>query len=63
MERVIEGNRVKTILPQKDIDPSIFGDDRIWVTPKVPFLIPLTIGYLLSFMLGDMLFGAISFFM
>ena len=62
MEKVIEGKRVKTVLPQKEIDPAVFGDAVIWVTPKVPFLIPLTAGYAVSFIFGDALYRIISFF-
>ena len=29
---------------------------EIWVTPKVPFMIPLLAGFLFSFILGDILF-------
>jgi len=62
MEKMVEEKRVKTILPQKDVDISTFGDEVIWVTPKVPFLIPLTVGYAISFIFGDILFWIISFF-
>jgi preflagellin peptidase FlaK len=62
MEKVIEGKRVKTVLPQKEVNCAVFGDAVIWVTPKVPFLIPLTAGYAISFVFGDVLYGIISFF-
>lgn len=62
MERIQDGRRVRTILPQKDVDPTVFGDVEIWVTPKVPFLVPLTAGYLLSFILGDIIYKIISLF-
>jgi len=32
------------------------GAERIWVTPKVPFLIPLTLSLLLSTLLGNVIF-------
>ncbi|MDD5778549.1 MAG: A24 family peptidase C-terminal domain-containing protein [Candidatus Thermoplasmatota archaeon] len=62
MEKMRDGRRVRTILPQKDVDPAVFGDDEIWVTPKVPFLVPLTASYALSFILGDILYKTISLF-
>ena len=62
MEKIVEEKRITTILPQKNVDPAIFGDEVIWVTPKVPFLIPLTAGYAISFIFGDILFWIISFF-
>ncbi|MEA2054359.1 MAG: A24 family peptidase C-terminal domain-containing protein [Candidatus Thermoplasmatota archaeon] len=62
MEKIEDGKRKKTVLPQKDLNPEIFGDGVIWVTPKVPFLIPLTAGYFISFILGDILYKIISLF-
>lgn len=32
------------------------GINDIWVTPKVPFMIPLTAGFITAFFLGDILF-------
>jgi len=63
MEKIVGGKRKRTILPQKDVDISNFGNEEIWVTPKVPFLILLTIGYILSFFLGDVLYKIISLFL
>ncbi|MCD6299421.1 MAG: peptidase A24, partial [Thermoplasmata archaeon] len=57
------GKRKKSIMPQQDVDVSVFGDDEIWVTPKIPFLIPLTAGYFISFVLGDILYRTISLFL
>jgi preflagellin peptidase FlaK len=31
------------------------GINEVWVTPKVPFMIPLLAGYLVSFLVGDLL--------
>lgn len=33
------------------------GDERVWVTPKIPFLIPLLAGFLLAFFVGDLMLG------
>ncbi len=32
------------------------GIKDIWVTPKVPFMIPLTAGFITAFLFGDILF-------
>ena len=32
------------------------GIDKIWVTPKIPFMIPLLIGFISAFLIGDILF-------
>jgi preflagellin peptidase FlaK len=62
MEKIEEGQHRKSILPQRDVDPAVFGDEIIWATPKVPFLIPLTAGYAISFLLGDIVYQAVSAF-
>ncbi len=33
------------------------GVSRVWVTPQIPFLIPLTVGFLLAFLIGNPLFA------
>lgn len=33
------------------------GDERVWVSPKIPFMLPLLAGYLLAFLVGDLLLG------
>jgi len=35
------------------------GVERIWVTPKVPYMIPLLVGFVLAFLVGDVLFGVL----
>lgn len=35
------------------------GDEKVWVTPKIPFLLPLLGGFLLAFFLGDVLMTAL----
>lgn len=63
MEKIEDGKRKKSIMPQQDVDVSVFGDDEMWVTPKIPFLIPLAAGYFISFVLGDILYRIISLFL
>ena len=38
------------------------GIKEIWVTPKVPFMIPLLIGFIISFIFGDILFSIMNSF-
>jgi len=38
------------------------GKKEVWVSPKIPFLVPLTVSYGLSFFLGSGLFAAVEFF-
>ncbi len=36
------------------------GHDRVWVTPKVPFMIPLWAGFVAAYTVGDLVFGMVS---
>lgn len=36
------------------------GDERVWVTPKIPFMIPLLGGFVLAFLAGDLLLGLLQ---
>ena len=36
------------------------GRKMVWVTPKIPFMIPLLIGFVLSFIVGDILYFVIT---
>jgi len=69
LERIDEqGKRRFSYMPKDfDVDEElkIFeqrGIDRIWVTPKIPFMIPLLIGFILTFILGDILFTFMQWF-
>jgi preflagellin peptidase FlaK len=39
------------------------GIDNIWVTPKIPFMIPLLIGFIIAFIFGDILYYIMNLFM
>jgi len=66
LEKIIDGERRFAYMP-KDFDT---GDEfdkfekegitEIWVTPKVPFMIPLLFGFIISFIFGDILFYLIN---
>jgi preflagellin peptidase FlaK len=68
LERLVDGKR-KFIYMPKDFDAekeySEFEKNnitKIWVTPKVPFMVPLTIGFIFAFIFGDILFYLLSLF-
>ena len=58
MEQVIDG-KIKFKIRPSDADNIDLGQFRaigktsIWVTPKIPLIIPITIGYLLSAIVGN----------
>jgi preflagellin peptidase FlaK len=59
MERIENGKRVVKIFhgigDVGDVDN--IPNREIWVTPKVPFMIPLLIGFIISFLFGDLLYA------
>jgi archaeal preflagellin peptidase FlaK len=61
MEKIKDGKRKLMYMPKNfDADEEIkefekLGITDIWVTPKIPFMIPLLAGFLASFFLGDIL--------
>lgn len=69
LERISKGER-KLIMTPIDIDVldqieklEAAGKKEIWVTPKIPFMIPLLLGFILAFTLGDILFYITSLFL
>jgi archaeal preflagellin peptidase FlaK len=37
--------------------------EKVWVTPKIPFLIPITLGFIVAVVWGDILTRIISLLM
>lgn len=70
MEVVDEKGRRSTRLfpariPASEIDElfarvQALGDERVWVTPKIPFMVPLLAGFVAAFGLGDLLFALVA---
>jgi len=68
LEKLENGKR-KFIFMPKDFDAqeelAEFEKNNIteiWVTPKIPFMIPLTVGFILAFIFGDILFYLLGLF-
>jgi preflagellin peptidase FlaK len=63
LEKIVDGNRKFSYMPKNfDIDEELdefikYGFKEIWVTPKVPFMIPLLAGFICTFILGDILYS------
>jgi preflagellin peptidase FlaK len=61
LERIKEGKRKLMYMPKNfNVDEELaefekLGITDIWVTPKIPFMIPLLAGFLVTFFLGDIL--------
>ncbi|MFA5862167.1 MAG: A24 family peptidase C-terminal domain-containing protein [Candidatus Thermoplasmatota archaeon] len=36
------------------------GNERVWVSPKIPFLVPMLLGFLAAFTLGDVMFALVD---
>jgi len=63
MEQVEDGGRRISLFPRGDYEHDevldglkAAGADRIWVTPKIPFLIPMTVSILFSAFVGNIFF-------
>ena len=69
MEKIKDGKRKLVYMPKNfDIDEELaefekLGITDIWVTPKIPFMIPLLIGFLVAFFLGDLLLRIVQVFL
>ena len=69
LEKIKDGKRKFAYMPKDfDIEDELkefenLGIKEIWVTPKIPFMIPLLAGFITSFIIGDILFNLMTFFM
>lgn len=67
LERIVDGHTRFSYVPHSfeadDVYESFkkLGIKHIWVTPKVPFMIPLLFGFICSFLIGDLLFTIMYF--
>ena len=68
LEQIVDGKRKFLYMP-KDFDVTEQlnefeqqGIKTIWVTPKIPFMIPLLAGFVVSFYIGDILFYLMGLF-
>jgi len=69
LEKIKDGKRKLMYMPKNfDVDEELAefekqGITEIWVTPKIPFMIPLLIGFVMSFLLGDLLLQLVRVFL
>ena len=68
LEKIVEGKRKLVKMPKEfDIEDELnefekLGITEIWVTPKIPFMIPLLAGFVCAFILGDILYYVMNLF-
>ncbi len=69
LEKITEDGRRKFVYMPKDFDVEEELKEfekksitEIWVTPKIPFMIPLLAGFVCAFIFGDLLFYIINLF-
>ncbi len=67
MERVAKGERIMVLFPKRHDNESLkklkdFGVKRIWVTPKIPFILFLTVGFVISAFVGNLFVGILGLF-
>lgn len=62
MERIVEGKHVTYTKPKRDEDLDAeldllakAGIEKVWVTPKIPFIIPIFVGLILTAVVGNIL--------
>lgn len=69
LEIIKDGKRKFMYMPKEfDVEEELvefekLGIKEIWVTPKIPFMIPLLAGFICSFVVGDILFYVMGSFM
>ena len=68
LEKLVDGKRKLMFMPEEfDTTEHIeelekAGRKEIWVTPKIPFMIPLLMGFVFAFFFGDILFTLVAVF-
>ena len=69
LEKIVDGKRKFAYMPKNfeiedELDEFEKNDiSKIWVTPKIPFMIPLLAGFICAFVLGDILYYLMGLFM
>ena len=68
LEKIVDGKRKFSYIPKEfDIEDKLkefekHGITDIWVTPKIPFMVPLLAGFICAFIFGDILYFLMNLF-
>lgn len=69
MDRIVDGEHVVYLMPRGEGDRTedlqalhAAGFREVWVTPQIPFVVAIAIGYIVSFVVGNVLVGAFQAF-
>jgi len=68
LEKLVDGKRKFAYMPKNfDVDEEFDEFEKhnvkeIWVTPKIPFMIPLLLGFIFLFVFGDILYFIMNLF-
>ena len=68
LEKLVDGKKKFAYMPKGYETEEEFDEfeknniDEIWVTPKIPFMIPLLAGFICAFVLGDILYYLMNVF-
>ena len=68
LEKIVDGKRKFVYMPKEfDVEKELdefekYNITDIWVTPKIPFMIPLLAGFICAFIFGDIMFYIMSLF-
>ncbi|MCX6665151.1 MAG: prepilin peptidase [Euryarchaeota archaeon] len=68
LEKIVDGKRKFVYMPKDfDTDKELeefekLKIEKIWVTPKIPFMIPLLLGFIETFLIGDILISFMRLF-
>jgi len=66
MEKVVNGQAVMVLFPSRSSagenlrSLEAAGAGRIWVAPKVPFMVPLLMGFMAAFTIGDLMIAYVA---
>lgn len=66
MDRIEEGEHIRVLFPRRSENREEQiqkleekGFKHVWVTPQIPFIVPMTIGFIMAFLVGNFIIGLV----